>query len=373
MPKTSSSASTINESRHFCSLPVVREREFPPSINLNREQLIRVSGTKWVNGTVLHYFFFDKKTDGQNVVFNDGTSKWVPWTAPKSEKEVVREAFQTWTKLGIGLKFEEVTSRTEAELRIGFMQGDGSWSYIGREVLSVGANDRTMNLGWKLAKSDYGFDTALHEIGHSLGFPHEHQNPNAGIVWDEEAVYADLGKSPNFWNREKTHYNIIRKLSPGDVSGSAWDPNSIMHYEFGAGLIKEPEPYRNGLKPAGGISECDRTWALAFYPPLDPNKFPEIVPFQSQRLALQPSQQANFVFKPRETRPYTFQTFGRNDLVMVLFEEIDGDLQYLTAEDDSALEANAQFKIKLLKGRKYVLRVRMYYNDQAEEAALMVW
>jgi len=40
----------------------------------------------------------------------------------------------------------------------------------------------------------FGLDTAVHEIGHSLGFPHEYQNPKAGIVWNEEAVYAALGQ-----------------------------------------------------------------------------------------------------------------------------------------------------------------------------------
>ena len=34
-------------------------------------------------------------------------------------------------------------------------------------------------------------DTALHGIGHTLGLPHEHQNPNAGIVWDVEHPAQD--------------------------------------------------------------------------------------------------------------------------------------------------------------------------------------
>jgi hypothetical protein len=51
---------------------------------------------------------------------------------------------------------------------------------------------------------NWGIDTAIHEIGHTLGLPQEHQNPNAGIVWDEPAVIADLGGSPNFWSEAKT-------------------------------------------------------------------------------------------------------------------------------------------------------------------------
>ena len=71
-----------------------------------------------------------------------------------------------------------------------------------------------------------------HEIGHTIGFPHEHQNPNAGIVWDEEAVYRALGGPPNNWSRETTFHNIIRKIQPDRVQGSTWDPDSVMHYPF---------------------------------------------------------------------------------------------------------------------------------------------
>lgn len=107
--------------------------------------------------------------------------------------------------MGIGLSFQEVSSRTEAEIRIGFLKGDGSWSKgLGRAILNNGTNDRTMNFGWDITRTPREIDTAIHEIGHSLGFPYEHQNPNAGIIWDEEKVYTQLAKPPNEWSREKT-------------------------------------------------------------------------------------------------------------------------------------------------------------------------
>jgi hypothetical protein len=84
-----------------------------------------------------------------------------------------------------------VSSRDEAEIRVGFMQGDGSWSYLGRQILDRGVNERTMNFGW------------------------------------------DLLRAP----REKTEWNILRKIEPDTVQGSNWDPDSIMEYPFPAGLI----------------------------------------------------------------------------------------------------------------------------------------
>lgn len=50
----------------------------------------------------------------------------------EEEKVIVGQAFETGKGLGIGLTFEEVDSRDEAEMRIGFERGDRAWSYTGR-------------------------------------------------------------------------------------------------------------------------------------------------------------------------------------------------------------------------------------------------
>ena len=138
-----------------------------------------------------------------------------------------------------------------------------------------------------------------------MGFPHEHQNPNFGIVWDEEAVYRALQGPPNYWSREKTYSNIIRKIDPDIVKGSTWDPDSVMYYPFGAGLIRFPERFKNGLVPKGGISNSDKVWVRQFYPQLNPEVDPVFRPFESIQLKLTPGEQQNFVIEPAETRYYT--------------------------------------------------------------------
>lgn len=363
------------ENYSYCSLPAVVERTFESDVNPQRLDLIEMLAKKWVNGTTLHYYFFDKPTDGRNVMMSDGTTQWRPWTTTDAEKEVVRRAFATWKALGIGLTFEEVDTRDEAEVRIGFMRGDGAWSYVGRDIIDLGIarDERTMNFGWDLTRSPREIDTAVHEIGHTMGFPHEHQNPNAGIVWDEEAVYAALAKPPNSWSREKTFYNIIRKIEPDTVQGSNWDPNSIMHYPFGAGMIKEPAQYRTGLTPAGGLSERDQTWAKTFYPALTEADYTELKPFESASLSIAPGQQRNYVLLPTASRYYEMRTFGTSDTVVVLFEDDGGELRYLTGDDDSGEDRNAYIRRKLIKGRRYVLRVRLYYADRSGETAVMYW
>jgi len=356
----------------YCDLPVMPEREFGFSIGPGRLSLIRMIDKKWVNGTVLHYYFFNEETDRELVRKADGSSEWVTWVGDAEQQNVVREAFQIWKAVGIGLDFKEVDHREDAEIRIGFMRGDGAWSYVGRDVLKQGENERTMNFGWDLTRHAREIDTAIHEIGHTLGFPHEHQNPHAGIVWDEEAVYAALAGPPNRWSREKTHYNIIRKISPDDVQGSNWDNDSVMHYPFGAGMIEEPAEYANGLFPAPGLSARDKTWVTDFYPPLEP-EVEELKAFHSVAMDLAPREQRDFTFKPLITRYYNLRTFGRSDTVMVLFKEENGEPRYLTADDDSGRDENAYLRLRLFKGSKYVLRIRLYWRARGGETAVMIW
>jgi hypothetical protein len=340
----------------YCSVPKVTERVFATDVDPDRQQLILLFDDMWLNGTVLHYYFFDNPPQ---------------WRGTDIQKDVVRKAFQTWKDVGIGLDFKEVNSNTEAEIRIGFLQGDGSWSYLGRDILRRGITERTMNFGWDISSTPREHDTAIHEIGHTLGFPHEHQNPLAGIVWDEEKVYATLAGSPNNWDRDTTFFNIIRKLGTNEVKGSAWDPKSVMHYPFTSGLVRTPPYDKLGINPPGGLSEEDRAVVQKFYPTL-PTQEIELKPFRSFTLDVQGDRQQNFLIKPDATRVYNFATFGASDAVLGLFEKIDGDPRFTDADDDSGEERNANLQVKLFAGREYILRVRVYHTRD-EQVAVMTW
>ncbi len=277
---------------NYCKLAEQKDRQFASGVNSGRQKLILVSDKKWNNGTVLHYHFFDEESDGEEVLLSKGTKKFITYKGGTSEKKIVRKAFKVWKDIGLGLDFVEVKDRFDSELRIGFMKGDGSWSYLGRNALNFGFNERTINFGWNISRD---LDTALHEIGHALGFPHAHQNPNAGIVWNEEAVYKELAKPPNNWSRKVTERHILRKIPTDLVQGSNWDPDSIMHYPFSPGMIERPKEYGiNGLFPAPGLSPRDIQWARSFYPQISNNDLTTLEPAKSMPLNLGFGHQQSF-------------------------------------------------------------------------------
>ncbi|MEY1554013.1 matrixin family metalloprotease [Yoonia sp. R2331] len=345
---------------HFCALPELPKRDFEDGISPDRENAILATGDKWVNGTNIKYFMFDDGLFG----------------GPRAQQDVVREAFDVWKDVGIGLTFEEVSDIADAELRIGFQRNVGSWSYVGTVALRIGQAERTMNFGWDLTQSgSNGLDTAIHEIGHALGFKHEHQNPNAGIIWNRQAVYDYFARTQNPpWDEAKTDNNILNTLDPSSVDGSNWNPDSVMHYAFAAGLIDQPTQFRGGLNPALGLSDKDKEVVQRFYPPMArEGGMRQMKPFESQRLSLMAGEQANFAVIPEHSRDYTFSTFGRSDTVMVLFEDIDGTPVYQKGDDDSGFDRNARFTVRLIKGRSYKLRIRLYYNWAAGDTVAMMW
>ncbi|AZM58696.1 MULTISPECIES: M12 family metallopeptidase [unclassified Streptomyces] len=358
--------------RH-CSLPREPAPAFAPGLAAERLRALAGGRRTWVNGTVLHYCFFDGDTDGSEIAMpGTGRTRWVSWGGAEEQRDVVRECFAEWRDLGLGVRFAEVRDRTEAELRIGFQSGGGSWSAVGREALHKGVHERTMNFGWDLTAPGERA-TALHQIGHALGMLHEHQSPYAGLHWDEEAVYAEMAGAPNHWSRDSTYRNILRTIGPDEANGSVWDPQSVMQFTLPPGLILEPEQYRGGVHPPGTLSAADKEFVLRRYPPAAPSPPPALVPFRSVPLRLGPGEQADFVIEPPGTRAYTVGTFGDADRVLVLFEERAGEPRFLAGHDDGGTAHNATITARLVKGRRYYVRTRLYSAWGPGRTALMYW
>lgn len=203
----------INEQKAAAVAIVVSIRELTPSQEsaLRQAKLAKSDQTRsgtvgkyWANGTTLR------------VRFLGGT--------PVARKGV-QEAAALWTQHA-NLKIKFVPSG-DAEIRIAFKQGEGSWSFVGTDALGVPKDQPTMNFGWEEAR------TYLHEFGHAIGLIEEHQNPAANIKWNTELVYLELSGPPNNWPRETIDSRVLKKVAANELGDyRAFDPLSIMTMAF---------------------------------------------------------------------------------------------------------------------------------------------
>lgn len=119
-----------------------------------------------------------------------------------------------------------------ADIRVGFILGRGSWSYLGTVALGIARDQPTMNFGWlsdTLPEDEFRC-VVLHEFGHALGLIHEHQNPHDPINWNIAAVSADLSGPPNNWSEDTIRENMFRRYEVGDLFATDVDATSIMMY-----------------------------------------------------------------------------------------------------------------------------------------------
>ncbi|MFD2941303.1 matrixin family metalloprotease [Flavobacterium notoginsengisoli] len=149
-------------------------------------------------------------------------------------QEKVKSIAGEWTKYA-NLKFEYVSAKEYADIRIGFNVGNyGAWSLLGMKSAYGNTSEQSMRLGPLTSSSETSIKrTILHEFGHALGLIHENASPVATINWDLPKVYQYYNEL-NGWSKIEVDQFVIK--SPESTNYSQYDPLSIMHYYVPASL-----------------------------------------------------------------------------------------------------------------------------------------
>ncbi|WP_019994990.1 M12 family metallopeptidase [Aureimonas ureilytica] len=142
-----------------------------------------------------------------------------------NQRQFFRSTVVDWTtgSLKDKVKFRFDVPVHLSQIRVSFGPG-GNWSYVGRQNLGINALEKTMNI------ETLNKRVCLHECGHALGLGHEHRHPNAPIVWDEDAVIADMAAQG--WSPAKTKVNILDRLTQNYACAGdpTFNPRSVMLY-----------------------------------------------------------------------------------------------------------------------------------------------
>jgi hypothetical protein len=176
----------------------------------------------------------------------------------------VRDVAEEWTGEKMAHLSLNFVDHGPADVRIAFVQGNGSWSYLGTVCQQIPAGKPTMNYGWLTPGSA---DTevrrvVLHEFGHALGLIHEHQNPNRAIDWNRAAVIADLSGPPNNWTPDQIENNMFKHYGLDQLTTTPTDSTSIMMYPI-------PRSWTNDGFSAGlntELSDTDKQFIREAYP-----------------------------------------------------------------------------------------------------------
>lgn len=307
-----------------------------------RMRAISLIGKQWVNGSTIRIRFVDG---------ND------------NQQQMVRDIAPIWTQHA-NLNFE-FTNHPRAEIRVTFDSTDGAWSYVGTDNLNIPIHAATLNLGWQ------DQSVILHEFGHMIALSHEHQNPDGGIEWNEDAVIRDLSGPPNFWDEETIRHNVLDKYSADQVMGTDFDQDSIMLYAF-------PDEWTRNMGATHenhDLSKLDKDFVKSeqMYPGRDtPEEHASELPV-FKVLAAEISQAGEedlYKFEVTDTALHVLETAGSTDVVMSLFGP-NSPTRLVADDDDGGTGTNARISAVLQPGTYYA-RVRHYNPNRTGEYRIQV-
>lgn len=138
----------------------------------------------------------------------------------------------------------------------------GYYSYVGTDILHIAANRQTMNLErftLNTPESEYR-RVVRHEVGHTLGFPHEHMRKEIISRLDRQKCYAYFRRLG--WSASMVDSQVLTPLEDMSIFATPTDQTSIMCYQLPASITKDGKPILGG----SDINETDYWFAGIIYP-----------------------------------------------------------------------------------------------------------
>lgn len=142
-------------------------------------------------------------------------------------------------------------------------EGDGYWSYLGTDIMTIPTNRPTMCLsGFTMNTPENEFTRVVrHEIGHTLGFVHEHMRRELVEQIDPVKAYSFFRLTQG-WSKQMVNAQVLTPLSINSIIGTPADQTSIMCYQLPGSITRSGKPIVGGLD----INEWDRSFAQKLYP-----------------------------------------------------------------------------------------------------------
>lgn len=182
-------------------------------------------------------------------------------TANQDLKNKILAHMNAWYDKGCAIRFAE--SQQNAVVRIARTPGGGYWSYLGTDVLSISASQPTMNLdSFSLSTPDREYNRVVrHEVGHTLGSPHEHMRPALVAKLDPNKTIAYFQQTQG-WSPTVTRQQVLTPLNEATLMGTPVDEDSVMCYQLPGQITRDGQPIRGGLD----INDSDARFMNQMYP-----------------------------------------------------------------------------------------------------------
>lgn len=182
---------------------------------------------------------------------------------PANLRKRILSHMNAWGKTA-NVKFVETKASPQVRIAREAGVNGGYWSYVGTDVLSIPANQQTMNLeAFAMSTPDSEFFRVVrHETGHTMGFPHEHMRKQLVAKIDPDKAIAFFKRTQG-WSAAEVRAQVLTPIEDSSILGTpAPDPKSIMCYQIPGEITKDGNPIIGGLD----IDASDFVFAGSIYP-----------------------------------------------------------------------------------------------------------